>query len=201
MPFGLKRLELVEFALKRPLQPSFLRREVAEIALVGTESVRLNECLADLRQFFRKQFLKLDLAESKKVGFEHRAAIETPAGIGEQVDERGFFFADRCEAFHESLAMRLIGIGILARKQDGAASETGLEGIEGRTLFAMLGTEGQWRAERWLDWPRFVGQKKTCGVENPFSKIEERRFPGPVVKEVNMYQPERTERTSRRRRA
>jgi hypothetical protein len=101
--------------------------------------MRLNQRLADLRQFFGKEILKLHLAESEEIGFEYRTAVETPAGIGEQLDEGGFLFADRSEAFHERLAMRLIGICILARKQNGTASETGLERVQRGSLFALLG--------------------------------------------------------------
>jgi hypothetical protein len=77
--------------------------------------VSLDQCLSDLRQFFRKEILELDLAESEEIGLKHRAAIKTPARVGEQLNQRAFFLANRIEALDESLAMSFVCGGIFAR--------------------------------------------------------------------------------------
>jgi hypothetical protein len=130
-PLRLKRMQFVEFALERALQTSFLRREVAEVTLVCAEWCEPESMLGGPEAVLPERDPGTRPGRERRGWFRApKQWIETPAGISEQLDQRGFFFANRIEALHESLTVRFVSSGIFARQQDGAASETGLEGIE-----------------------------------------------------------------------
>lgn len=84
----------------------------------------------------RELFGELRAAAGKDGPLERTNAIETPEGIGDGLDKRGFAKAGGLVFVLELLDVVLIGGGIVGGKQDGAAGERCSDCVQRRFGFA-----------------------------------------------------------------
>lgn len=91
--------------------------------------MRLDESGGDGTSFRAELLRKFELAKSVKIGFEGRNAEQAPAGIGQRLNQ--FFFAGggRFEFIDEATNVVLVGFGLVAGHEDGAAGESGFQSV------------------------------------------------------------------------
>lgn len=72
-------------------------------------------------------------------GFETRAAVETPLGVAEELDELFFGFGVGAEGLEHALAHGAIGGFVLSREQNGLRGESVFQGVLRGGCFAFVG--------------------------------------------------------------
>lgn len=111
------------------MEASFLGVQIAELFLVGEESLELDHGRACRRIVVVKVFCKLNAALGVDGGFERGDALETPCGIGDRLNQLSLYGADGSEIFRVLAEVLFVGGGVFGCEQDGAAGETGFDGV------------------------------------------------------------------------
>ena len=124
------QLRLVLFVL--PAKARFLNGEVVQVTAISEKDLRFDHGFADsLLLFIRKLGGELAAANRVDSGFERREALEPPERIGERLGEALFFVTFGSELFEDSFDVRLKGRDVFRWQEDGAAGETGFQGVVG----------------------------------------------------------------------
>ena len=119
-------------------EAGFLELEIAELLFVDEHDLDIEHVGAVVGELldFDGQF---DAAFVEKSHVEAGNAVETPADIGDGLDEAGFFGADGLEEFFVGEDEGLVESGVVGGQADGAAGEAGCDGVETDFGFAFLG--------------------------------------------------------------
>ncbi len=121
-------------------ETAFLQGEIAQILLIGAEDVGFEHGGAELGVWFMGavggEFVA---AERVETGFESGDAEETPFGIGDSLREVLFDIVGGCEFSIDEGDEGLIGGDVVGGQDDGAAGETGFEGVVGGDEFPLFG--------------------------------------------------------------
>ena len=111
---------------------------IAELLFVDEHDLNIEQVgavvgeLRDLVDQFEAAFVEESHVET-------RDAVETPADIGDGLDEAGFFGADGLEEFFVGEDEGLVESGVVGGQADSAAGEGGFEGVETDFGFAFFG--------------------------------------------------------------
>ena len=121
-------------------ETALLQGEIAEIFLIGAEDVSFEHGGAELGVGFMGavggEFVT---AERVETGFESGDAEEAPFGIGDSLREVLFDVVGGVEFLVDEGDEGLIGGDVVSGQDDGAAGETGFEGVVGGNEFPLLG--------------------------------------------------------------
>ena len=106
--------------------------QIADLFFVDQEGVGVDQKRLGFEVVLFKELGEFDAAFGEDGVFESRDAEKTPIGIGDGLHELAFAETDRFIFFLESGEVALVGGGVIGGEQDGAASETGFDGVERR---------------------------------------------------------------------
>ena len=135
----LELAELFGFSFAAAAEAVFLELEIAEAAFFGDIDFEFDEAAADGGRVIGELFGEAEFARGEEGHFEAGDAVETPGGIGERLDEGGFLGSDRGEALEERFEVLLVEGEVVGGEEDGAAGESGGDGVAGGSSFAIGG--------------------------------------------------------------
>jgi len=118
-------------------QSAFLNAEVVQLTVVREERLGFDQRGTDGGILFGGELGgEFYAAEGVDAGFERGDAQQAPFGVGDGLYEGAFVVGGGLVRGDETIHVGLIGGEVIRRQQDGAASETGFEGVQGRIRFA-----------------------------------------------------------------
>jgi hypothetical protein len=144
---ALQVFEFREVDLVAAAETGFLEREVAEVFAVGEEDLRFDHGGADVGiGLVGKCFGELAAAEGVDAGFERGDAEQSPIGRGEGMDEGFFGVGSGLEVSEEAGDVALEGGAVVGWEEDGAAGETGFDGVVGEVALpvSVVGPVESW---------------------------------------------------------
>ncbi len=142
MALGLQVFELGLILLAMLAETAFLNAEIRELPLISDKNLRIDERGLNGRVGAFELIGELDATEGVDAHFERGDAKQTPFGIGERLDERVFGVGAGLLFGEEAPDVLFVRSSIITRQQNGAASESGFDGVEGRNraAFRCFGT-------------------------------------------------------------
>jgi len=129
----LELLEHLHILFDAALDAAFVKSEEIQIPGIGGPGDGLGEGGADFGMF-GDEFIGAGDADGRGVVIEGGGALETPAVIGDGLDEPGFESAFGSEGLMEATAMLIVGRLIGRREDEDLAGESVAPGIEGARI-------------------------------------------------------------------
>ena len=117
-------------------EAGFLQVQVGERLLEGQENFGFDEGGAGVGGFVGVGGGELLAAQGEEASFEGRDAEETPFDLGEGLEEESFFVGGGLPFFVEAVEMGLPGGEVVGGQENGAAGESGFQGVVGGAGFA-----------------------------------------------------------------
>jgi hypothetical protein len=134
---GGEALQLGFILFELAAKARFLDGKIIQIAPVGEKDLGFDHGFADrFVLFVRKLPGQLAAADGVNSGFERGNALQPPKRIGEGMGEALFFIFNGGELLENSFDVRLIGRAVVRWQEDGAAGETGFQGVVGDLGFS-----------------------------------------------------------------
>jgi hypothetical protein len=136
-------LQLVQFqdyVLVLAAEASFLELQIAKLAFINNGGFGVDQRGGGIRIKFGELFGKLDAAACEYGHFQGGDTVQTPAGIGETLDDFILAFVLRVMVAKETFDVLLICGGIVGRQQDGATGESGFDGVQRSNALARFRT-------------------------------------------------------------
>jgi hypothetical protein len=94
-----------------------------------------HDCAINMGVFLEER-IEFQAAFGEEGHFKTGDASQTPAGVGDGLNESAFFGTGGLELFFVGEDMSLIAGSVVGRQQDGMAGEAGFDGVEGNGGFA-----------------------------------------------------------------
>ena len=136
----LESLEFGEVGGAHVAEAAFLEGEVVEFFAIGAEDLEPDERVARFGiSFVGVEVCEFALAEEVDAGFERGDAEDAPFGIEDGLDELLFLLGGGGVLVEEAVAVLFIERGVFGSEENGAASESGFDGVEAGDGFASGG--------------------------------------------------------------
>ena len=135
----MEELELFKGAVKGAGEGGFVAEEHLEgAAAVGeaTEGPGQEDFVAEVSELVRDEEFALDRVGGEEVGFDGGEAAETPAGVGQGLDEFGFEMVGGLELVEVGCAEGVVVFGGFGGEEDLFGGEAVFEGVLGRACFS-----------------------------------------------------------------